>query len=178
MSCQLKTKNRRGFTLIETLVVIGVLFTVGIFIIQLFFSMLKSGAKSTVTTTVEQNGNYALNVMSRMIQNSREVTACNSDSLTIKNPDDLSTTFFCDDTSTCDSASTSPKIASVSAATGNYCLTSDSVIADCLALFNCSQLTTSRIIGISFGVSQNIPNSKLEETAQIDFQTNVTIRNY
>ena len=169
MNYELRIKNQSGFTLIEILVVSAILLTVGVMVVQLLFSSLKGGSKSAILSTVKENGDYALTVMERMIRNSREVL-CSPTSLTIKNPDGNQTTFLCDGVNP-------TKIASISAS-ATYYLTSDSVTVPC-PLFDCTQLTDKKI-GINFTVSQYLPGvtPKLEETAQMDFQTTVTLRNY
>lgn len=166
MNYQRRIKSKKGFTLIEMLVVAALLFTVGVVVVQLFFSSLKSGSKSTILLTVKENGDYALTVMERMIRNSREVQLCSLGTVRIRNPDENFTVFECDNLN--------KRIASNGAS-----LISGHVAVSCDSLFNC-QLTNGKLtkIGINFTVSQNLPVPKLEETAQMDFTTVVTLRNY
>lgn len=168
MNHELRTKNYSGFTLVEVLVVSALLFTVGIMVVQLFFSSLKGGSKSTILSAVKQNGDYALTVMERMIRNSREVAGCTSTSLVIKNPDGNLTTFLCD------GASTPSKIASNGAS-----LTSSSVKIDSCNIFSCEYSGAKlQKVGINFTVVESLTEAKLEEKAQMNFKTTVTLRNY
>lgn len=173
-------KKEHGFTLVEVLVVSAILFTVGVMVVQLFFSSLKGSIKSTTLAIVKQEGDYALTVMERMIRNSREVTGgCTlsppttfSTYLDIRNPDDNTTTFSCAGTRIASASATPPL---------TQYLTSESVAVSCSGpgqLFDCQQFNEGKI-GINFTVSQNLPGvtPRVEETAQMNFKTTVTLRN-
>lgn len=168
-------ENKKGFTLVETMVVSVLLFTVGIMVVQLFFSSLKGGVKSNFLAVVKENGDYAKTVMERMIRSAKRLDSCSATSLKIENSDGYYTTFKCD------SAITPIKIASISGtATADlvtYYLTSDNVAVSCDSLFTCPTSGENKIT-ILFVVAQNITNPKPEETAQQTFETTVTLRNY
>jgi prepilin-type N-terminal cleavage/methylation domain-containing protein len=91
----------RGFTLLETLVAVSAIATVGILIAQVFFTTTRSNTKTELMKEVKQNGDYALELMTRMIQNSIAInSACTSagtvlDTIDIKNADGNSTQFGC-----------------------------------------------------------------------------------
>lgn len=161
MNPKSRIRSHSGFTLVEIMVVVVVLFTVGVTASQLFFSILKGGSKSTILGAVKQNGDYALSVMERMIRNSTAITSCDVTSLTIQNQDGGTTTFTCSGT----------QISSNSAS-----LTSNNVAVSCASLFNCQ--LPQRKITIIFDVSESVAAPKVEETARMNFQTTVTLRNY
>lgn len=175
MNHKLRTKNKQGFTLVEVLVVSALIFTVGVMVVQLFFSSLKGGVKSDFLNLVKEQGNYAQTVMERMIMNSLSIapTDCTATSLKIQNPDMYYTTFRC-------VTGTPTRIASVSGTATvemtTYSLTSDRVRVDCSSLFRCD-LSAGKV-GIEFTVYPNIPDPKQEEIAQRTFETTVTLRNY
>lgn len=64
--------QKTGFTLVELLVVIGIMAVVGGVGSDLFVSILKGANKANVINEVKQNGNHALDVMERNIRNAKE----------------------------------------------------------------------------------------------------------
>lgn len=93
---------KRGFTLMELLVSVGIIAIVGVVVAQSFFSVVRTNVKSERINAVKTDGDIALDVMSRMIRNAASVTStCSSagstlSSLSIVNPDGLSTQFRCE----------------------------------------------------------------------------------
>lgn len=70
-------KNNKAFTLIEVLVVIGVLTVVAGLGASIFSSLLRSYNKAHIVNELEQNGNFVLSIMEQQIRNAidvREVT--------------------------------------------------------------------------------------------------------
>ncbi len=66
-------KNNRGFTLIEILVVVSIIATIGGVIAGIFIVSLRTATKSNNITLIRQNGNYALSQVSRMIRYAQSV---------------------------------------------------------------------------------------------------------
>lgn len=170
-----KPRSKSGFTLIEMLVAIGILGIVAVIGSQMFFTILKGSAKSRVLAEVKQNGNYSLSVMSRMIRNARSVADCSgvsNNSITIVSPDKESTEFRCAD----------EKIASRSASAPPkhppFDLTGDQVqVVDCGAVFTCDPTVTPNLVTISFTLTP-LTGTKIEETAEVNFKTTVSLRTY
>ena len=172
-----KRKISKGFTLIEILVVIGLLGIIVAVGSNMFFTTLKSSTKSKILTVVKQNGDYALTIMERLIRDSEKVIV-NSDGvlceagmnkLKVKRLDGSEIEFTCEGEGTAGSL-----IASNSAR-----LTSPEVKID-----NCSFDCFSQgefypqIVKINFTLSQLAETIRVEEQAIIDFEATVTTRNF
>jgi prepilin-type N-terminal cleavage/methylation domain-containing protein len=165
-------KKSSGFTLIEMLVAMAVLGTLVVIGSNMFFTILKSSSKTRVLTEVKQNGDFALNVMSRMIRNAKLITSsCNGgmSSLSIKNPDNGETTFACE--------ADNDKISSSAArlTSENVSLVAGSCWFDCLSG---ESGVTPDTVTINFSLQQAAQAVRPEETARVNFQTTVTLRNY
>lgn len=170
--------QKSGFTLIEILVVVGILGIIAVIGSNMFFTVFRGSTKTKVLTTVKQNGDYALSVIGRMVRNSSEILK-NSDGqvctlgmkkIKIKNPDKGETEFACLEVGTVNG-----RIASNSAQ-----ITSDEVKVDNCS-FDCSSSGQfyPETVTISFTLSQNIGAApRPEEEASMDFKTTVSIRNY
>jgi len=70
-----------GFTLVEILVVVGILGIIAVVASTIFFTTIRSSSKTKTLTKVKENGDYALSVMERLIRDSEEVIT-NSDNQT------------------------------------------------------------------------------------------------
>lgn len=175
--------KKNGFTLIEILIVIGIFGILAFIGTNMFFTILKSSAKTRVLAEVKQNGNYALSVMGRMIRNAKRIEV-NSDGdackpsmgkLRIKNSDEGCSEFDL----------SGSRIASSSA---NDCitfspryLTSEEVEIDTSMTnqFECTAITGSPpVITIRFTLSQTGTTTRPEEEATVDFRTTVSLRTY
>lgn len=155
-------KNYQGFTLIEMMVVIGILLIVGTMAVGLFFQTLKGASKVEILKEVKQNGDYALGVMERMTRNAQEIENCSGSKLKIKNPDGNTTEFSLSGSQI---VSTSGK------------LTGSNVAASGLT-FNCNSTVTPPVVEISFTISQTGSLTRPEERAQVSFKTTVSLRTY
>src|SRR5574341_1852665 len=94
-------KNGAGFTLLEVLVAIGIMALVGTLIAQVFFTTTRSNTKVEITKDVKQSGDFAVEVMSRIIRNAVSITTVCAESgtttstITVTNLDERETTFGC-----------------------------------------------------------------------------------
>jgi prepilin-type N-terminal cleavage/methylation domain-containing protein len=71
--------SKRGFTLLEIVVVLGIMAIVGLFLTQIFFSTIRGSGKSQVTSAIKQNGQAAIEAMDKTIRGSDKVVeVCSS----------------------------------------------------------------------------------------------------
>ncbi len=171
-----------GFTLVEILVAIGIFALMSGVLSSVFFATLRTNTKTQIQKEVKQNGDFVLDIMTRMIQNSRKVSsACGSlvssnPSIDIVNPDGGTTTFECRDDGGI------LRIASTSAGVSAY-LSSPSVTlagTDCTTAlaFTCVVAPDgSQSIKIDFTLTQKGSSPKTYEQASNKFGTTVTLRN-
>lgn len=164
--------TKKGFTLIEILVVIGVLAIIVVVGSTSFFNLLKGSMKTRTISLVNQNGDYALAIMERMIRNGEIIE--NSDGQTcvsgmnkikIINPDGDWTEFSCEgDTISSNSASLISN--QVKVANGN-------------CSFDCQRagIFEPDVVTINFTLSQAQTGVRPEEEASVVFKTTVVLRN-
>lgn len=175
---------KKGFTLIELVVAVAIIALLGTVLVQALFTTTRSSTKVERLTDVKQSGEYALNMIERMVRNARELTAdnCTSDgsastpSVTITNPDGYKTTFICE-------LNGVTRIASTSASRPTQYLTSTSVKlggdacgADTLKFYCTSFDNTPRSLKVTFQLSQKgTPVDQFEKASTV-FQTSVGLR--
>jgi len=94
-------KARLGFTLVELLVVMAIVGILSTVIISILFSVLRGTNKTNSVTLIRQNGNYALNQMTRIVRSGTSIstaTPCNGvpgQRLDINQLDGSTTQLFC-----------------------------------------------------------------------------------
>ncbi len=186
--------KKKGFTLIEILISVSVLATVGVLIAQAFFTTTRSNTKTEILKDVKQNGDFAMDIMERMVHSAAGVTSVcqpggtTAQSVTILNPDNGTTTFGC----LYDATSSVTRIASTSALGSSQYLTSTNVTlggsgpTPCTSsslIFICtSGANQPPKIHIRFTLSQRwrqegTPPDPFERGGA-SFQTSVSPRNY
>lgn len=182
--------NSKGFTFIELLVAMVVIMVIGVIVGSIIFSSLRGTNKTNAITVVRQNGNNAIEQMSKMIRNAKKiddplncVTPINSAYITFTNFDNTQTTLQC-----CNALS--PRTIKSfglggSCATGSRFVDTDTgvTLVDCS--FTCSQNTSfdAKTINISFSLSPfAAPGVTLVQEQQaalgpVFFQTSIVLRN-
>lgn len=171
--------NEKGFTFMEILVAAGIIALISGVSAQVFLTASRNAVKSDLIRNIKQNGEYSLEIMSRMIQSAKSISACTgapSASFAIENADDGVTTFGC----ALDGAVT--RIASGSA-TGTAFLTTAGLTlggpscAQSSLIFLCTpKAGLPATVRIIFSLSQIGDPVKNFEKATIPFQTTVTMR--
>ena len=184
-------KTKKGFTIIELLVVITIFVLIGVIGINFFASILSGSGKTAIINEVKQNGSYSLNLIERFLRNADKVTddtdtLCQNngsdDNITILNPDGGKTTFmFATD------ASNNLRIASISGGllspTTTLYLTNNDVVVNNTAgtyYFICTRSSgRSDKIEMIFTLEQKSPTAGLpvDKKAVINFRTSVLLRN-
>ena len=178
----------RGFTLVELLVGMFIMTTIGTLIIGIFVVSIRSTSKVNNLQTIRQSGNYTLSQMVKMLQFAQTFdgvsTDGNSYTLSCQVPpassaslqqyryvrfssyDGGQTTFAC--------TNSPDTIASNSASLFD---TNSFEVTSCA--FTCSQIRPDlpQTIGISFTLNKLNTSNLIEDPAPLDFQTSVTIRN-
>lgn len=170
--------NHPGFSLVELLAVVAVLGVLGTVMFSMLSSSLRSSRRADVLTDVQQNGNSVLTQMTRAIRYARSIEApasCYSGptpspvevtSLTIRNSDNFTTTYSCDNLPN----------GSISSNSGDL---TDTNIAVTACSFTCTQNTAYDLptIGISFTLNRRTASSLVENSTPLTFQTTISPRN-
>lgn len=181
----LKFKVISGYTLIELLVAMTVIITVGLIVVAILVSSLRGTNKATSIENVRINGNYAILQISRMIEFAQGFEGVSVDGsassyslscspatqykyIKITSFDNGETILACD-------FSRNPAV--ISSKSASFINTDDVTLTSCY--FTCSRSNISQppIIGVNFALSQKSPSSFFEKQASIPFSTSVVIRN-
>lgn len=68
-----------GFTIVELLTVVGILVVISSILAGILYSTLRGGNKTSITTAVAQNGNFAISSISNLIISSQSVVQVGSE---------------------------------------------------------------------------------------------------
>jgi len=172
-------RRKQGFTLIELLVVVVIFIVLSTISLNILLTVLKGSLKAQVTKDVKQSGDYAIQIMTRMIRNAQSlesVCAGSSSSIKIKNPDEGETEFLCDYTQNYISSASAhldptPTPAPITS--------TDLTLVSGQCFFSCSQPTGKPpIISINFTLAKDSATFRAEEQISIDFKTKAALRTY
>lgn len=174
-------ENRSGgFSLVEILVAISLIITSTTVVVAILTSAFRASSKTTSADVVRQNGNNAINRVSRMIQYSDGFNGVSNDGTTyiLTCPTTPTRYNFVKVTSV-----GQPRVVSCSdsgVAIDSVSLLSSAVrITPGSCILTCSQdsAAISPVIGISFDLQ--LGNATVsEKTARINFATSVKMRNF
>lgn len=178
-------KNSKGYTLVELLIVMIVMVTVGMIVAVILVSSLRGTNKAKTIESIRKNGNYTILQMSKMIEFAQSfqgvsadgvsayTTTCSTPTaqykyLKITSFDNLQTTFACN-------LSANPPI--ISSNSASFINTSEVALTTCY--FTCSRTNISDlpVIGISLTLTQKSTSNFFENKYTIPFQTSVVMRN-
>lgn len=160
-------KSFRGYTLIELVVVAGILGIIGVISVALFLATIRGGGKSSALNSVRSNGDYAITQMERMIRNARGIVGtCQSGTGTIeiKNPDGGTTTF---------SKNAEGKIASNAGV-----LISNDVSLDGPLTIDCVSQSSKAPELVTIGFTLQKGTSSSRDFAEAYFSTTVQLRSF
>jgi prepilin-type N-terminal cleavage/methylation domain-containing protein len=162
-------KNKKGFSIIEILVVISIFAVIGVLTTSAVSLTLRGGKKSDSLVRVRENVNYSLAVIERQIRNSDVITTCTgspTSTISYTSLEGISTSF------SCVTPGTSGYIAS-----GSARLTSTDIsITSCS--FTCTQIDANNPPSIRVSVSAEDATSTSTEKGTISTEMEIVTRNY
>jgi len=189
-------KSKLGFTLVELLASVIVLVAISSIIMGIITSSLRGSNKTNTISTIRQNGDYALNQISKDIENSQPFDG-QSTGLSTDSGNTYMSSCFVD--SSVSPAPTPSVITLISVQPGDsivkyVCSNSElseivngtkiSLIDPTVSLQSCSfsctqnRITDVPIIKISFTLSSANQSKLVENNGSIVFENSVTLRNY
>ena len=179
----IKLQNDKGFTLLESLVVVGVISIIIPALFALFFAHLRAQSKIYVLQEVKKNGDAALGTIETLVKENaisvhsaspptsgNEVCATMSSYTGVLYFLDRNGSYFSFD-------QTNDKIASSSSVSSTVNLTSDKVKVSAFSL-SCTRNSTysEPLVSVSFTVTQAITATNPSETASLNYQTKMKLR--
>jgi prepilin-type N-terminal cleavage/methylation domain-containing protein len=164
---------KRGFSLIELIVVIGLL---GLLMLAISSTMLMSIVSSNrvrVTTKTKQAGNYAIGQIQGLIRNAKDLTACSTgaNTVTITNPDGNSTQIFAENSRIASGSGTYLTPANLAVSAGSFkiiCLPDTTPPA--------TPGNITNLIKISFDLN-GLNSVDSIQTPSLHFETSINLRN-
>lgn len=161
--------NKRGFSIIEMLVVISIFAVIGVFTTRAISLTLKSSKKSDSLVRVRENINYSLSILERQIRNSERISSCTgspTSSISYTSVEGILSTFSC----------ITPG-ASGYIASGSARLTSSDIsITTCS--FTCTQVDANNPAVVKINVVAEDATSSSVEKGTVTAETEIIVRNY
>lgn len=160
---------KKGFSLIELIVVIGLLSLLLLAISSTVLMSIVSSTRIRTVSAVKNSGNYALGQIQSMLRSSKDITSCDtaSSSITFVNPDGASTTL-----TTVLVSGTYTRIASNSAYLTPTNLNVTSFSLECEP-----SDTEPTQVNISFDMQNNVATLRTTENPLLHFETSINLRN-
>lgn len=172
-----KQERNKGFSLLEMVVALAIIAGISVVLSQVFLTTVRTNTKTEVLKDLKQNGDVALESISRAVQSAKSILCNSATSLTVVNADSTTNTFAC-------VSNGSQTRLSKSDATGLTYLTADSVTmggADCTTTslkFTCTDISGSPgAVSVSFSLAANGLSASAFEQGSQSFETSVTMRN-
>ena len=152
---------KQAFTLIETVVAVGIFALLSVVGSVLLFGILRGSKKSAAVSVVRAEGANILNNMTGMLRFAQEISICSGNTITFKPQAGNDITYTINGNS----------IASNSAA-----ISSNQVIVTNLVFVCTPVVPKTKIININFLLKRD-PTTSVFDQAEIPFQTQVILRN-
>ena len=197
----------RAYTLVELLIAMAIIASVGGIILSIFFLSLRGSIKTDTVTVVRQNGNNAISQMARIIRDARRFDDVSTDGFTWQNnciqpqanpppppaqyqyvrvtsSDPGQSTLICKfdpggglPLTIASSSAPLPKPPALTPTRSLLLDTSVVTLNDCY--FTCYQETAAQnpVIGIHFDLSSRTTSGFVEGSSSLPFATSVTLRN-
>lgn len=161
--------TKKGFSLIELLVVISIFAVVGMLTTSIVAITLKTSKKSDSLVRVRENANYALAVIERQIRNAENISVCNgvsSPSLAYTSIEGVLGTFTC----------VTPGVAGY-IASGSARLTTDDIsVTSCSFICSQTDINNPQIVKVSITAEDAVSTSG--EKGSITSDIEIITRNY
>lgn len=161
--------NKKGFSIIEMLIVISIFAVIGILVTSAMSQTLRGSKKSDSLIRVRESVNYSLSVIERQIRNSESITPCTgapSTSLNYRTIEGIQTSF------TCTSLGPSGYIAS-----GSARLTSTDISVTACS-FTCSDLNANNPSIVTLNITAEDATNTSIEKGSVTSQIEIITRNY
>lgn len=163
--------SQKGFTIFEILLVTVLFVVISLVANQAFFSTLRGGTKSQVTTIVKENGNYAVSVMQRALLSAKNIAvspACGPQQVYYNDFNGTTSSFACINTG-----------ASGYIASGSAQLTSNEVAVTACSI-TCSTTGGVPSVLFNFTLTQKAAadTARPEQSDSFQVQTQVSLRNH
>ena len=152
---------KQAFTLIETVVAVGVFAVLSVVGSVLLFGILRGSKKSAAVSVVRAEGANIINSMTGMLRFAQEIKSCGNSSITFAPPagNDITYTII------------GNSIASNSAAISSNQVKVNNLVFVCIPV-----VPKTKIININFLLKRD-PTTSVFDQAEIPFQTKVVLRN-
>lgn len=153
-----------GFTLIELMVVVGVVGLVAVAATSIFFTVSRSQRRSEIVEEMKQDGNFTLTITGKMIRQAVSIDCPSDNEISLTSPDGNQTSFKCETDSI---ASSSANRVVLIEAPVNYEI-------------NCDNFVTCRSseVEIDFQLESGTESTALPyQQSTLDFNTTVAPRN-
>jgi prepilin-type N-terminal cleavage/methylation domain-containing protein len=178
---------KKGFTLIEILVSMGIISYLGIFIVQALTATIRSNSKIEIMKEIKQNGDYAVSLLQRKIQSAQTIN-CSA------NNHQLSLTYFDGTTETIQSEyitptpgcrmvvrtvppNPTPTIVSVITSTNLVLEPTPAICSNAFLIERCDTISSiDSGVKISFPLLQRSGGTNIDK-AQMKFELGAQIRN-
>jgi len=157
---------RRGFTLIEVVVAVGVFALLSIILSLLLVGSLRGSKKAAASILVRGEGAYALENMTSLLRYFSTISVCNGSNLVATNQKGEVLNLACIQ------AGADRYLASNSA----RLTSSKTQVVSCANVFACS--TDFRSLHITFGLQTAGNDNPIENASTITFDSEVGLRNY
>lgn len=165
---------KKGFSLIETLVVVALFAFIGIVVSQSTAVSLTGSRKAEASTRVRENLNSALGVIERQLRSAKSISSCTNTRVDFINEDGASSTISCNPSSNC--TSTTQTYVYLNSSTFRLTNTDSVCLTECQ--FTCTQASANVPYSVNVVLEGRSKNEIGVEDTTIRTGTSVNLRAY